>query len=65
MGYYRNFFKTYGQIETPITTLLKKEEFSWTQEETKYFEKIKEAMCTTPIMATLDFKKTFIMVCDA
>jgi hypothetical protein len=45
--------------------LLKKEAFYWTQEAIKYFEKIKEAMCTTPIMATPDFKKTFIMVCDA
>jgi hypothetical protein len=38
-GYYRKFFKSYGQIEAPITTLLNKEAFSWTQETTKYFEK--------------------------
>jgi hypothetical protein len=37
MGYYCKFFKNYGQIATPLTTLLKKEEFSWTQEETKAF----------------------------
>jgi hypothetical protein len=44
MGYYCKFFKNYGQIETPLTILLKEETFSWTQETTKYFEKLKEAM---------------------
>jgi hypothetical protein len=32
-GYYHKFFKHYGQIEAPLTTLLKNEAFSWTQEE--------------------------------
>jgi hypothetical protein len=63
--YYHKIFKNYGQIAAPLTTLLHKEAFSWTKETTKYFEKLKEAMCTTPILATLDFKKTFIMECDA
>jgi hypothetical protein len=35
------------------------------QEETKAFEKLKDVMCTTPILATLDFTKTFIVECDA
>jgi hypothetical protein len=30
-GSYHEFFKNYGQITTPLTTLLKKEAFSWTQ----------------------------------
>jgi hypothetical protein len=28
--YYHNFFKNYGQIATPLTTLLNNEIFSWT-----------------------------------
>ena len=44
-GYYHKFFKNYGRIEVPLTTLLKKEAFSWTPEETKAFEHLKEAMC--------------------
>jgi hypothetical protein len=65
MGYYHNFFKNYGQIEAPLTTLLKKEAFSWTKEDFKSFEKIKEAMCTTLVLATLEFTKLFIVMCDA
>jgi hypothetical protein len=47
-----------------LTTLLKKEAFSWTQEATKSFEKLKEVMCTTPILAIPNFTKTFIVECD-
>jgi hypothetical protein len=65
IGYYYEFVKNYGQIATPITKLLKKETFSWIQETNKYFEKIKETMCTFHVLATLDFTKTFIVECDA
>jgi hypothetical protein len=63
--YYRKFVKNYGQIATPLMKLLKKEAFYWTKEATKAFEKLKESMCTTPILATHDFTKTFIVECDA
>jgi hypothetical protein len=36
-----------------------------TQEETKAFQKLKEVMCTNFFLATPDFKKTFIVKCDA
>jgi hypothetical protein len=64
IGYYCKFFKNYGQITTPLTTLLKKESFSWTEEETKYFEKLKGAMCTTPILATPDLFALFSSMCE-
>jgi hypothetical protein len=64
-GYYHKFVKDYGQIASPIIMLLKNKAFSWTQEVTKDFEKLKEAMCTTLVMATPDFTKTFIVECNA
>ena len=45
--------------------LTKKDAFSWTLEATKAFEQLKEVMCTTHILTTLDFTKTFIVECDA
>ena len=64
-GYYPKFVKNYGRIASPITTLLKKDAFSWTPKSTKAFERLKEAMCLAPVLATSDFTKTFIVECDA
>ena len=65
IGYYCKFVKNYGRIGTPLTTLLKKDAFSWTPEARKAFEDLKQVMCITPVLSTLDFKKTFIVECDA
>jgi hypothetical protein len=55
----------YGRIATPLTTLTKKDAFSWTPKETKDFEQLKEVMCKSPILTTPNFTKTFIVECDA
>jgi hypothetical protein len=64
-GYYRKYVQHYGRIAAPLMTLTKKDAFSWTPEATKYFEQIKEVMCKTPVLTTLDFTKSFIVECDA
>ena len=39
--------------------------FSLTPEVAQSFEKLKEAMCETPVLTTLDFTKSFVVECDA
>eukprot|EP00253_Pinus_taeda_P030582 PITA_30582 len=58
-------FQELWEKVAPLTTLLKKDAFSWTPKETKAFEHLKEEMCQAPVLATPDFTKTFIVECDA
>jgi hypothetical protein len=64
-GYYLKFVKNYGKIATPLTALLKKNSFTWTPAAAQDFQTLNMAMCTTPVLALLDFKKTFVLECDA
>jgi hypothetical protein len=50
---------------TPLTTLLQKNAFSWTPTADQSFQALKEAMCTTPVLALPKFIKTFVLECDA
>ena len=53
-------------METPLTTLLKNEAFSWTLEATQSFEQLKEAMWKAPTLTTpvLTFTIQSIKVLD-
>jgi hypothetical protein len=64
-GYYHNFVKNYGNIVTPLTALLKKNYFTWTPTVARDFQTFNMAMCTTPVLALLDFTKNFVLECDA
>ena len=55
----------WSNSNVPLTKLLKKDGFSWNEEANKAFEKLKVAMCTTPVLSTPNFTKTFIVECDA
>jgi len=64
-GYYRRFVKNYAHVTAPLTNLLKKNSFQWDEEAEKCFESVKTIMSTTPVLATPDFSKPFVIECDA
>ncbi|MDO5305520.1 MAG: RNase H-like domain-containing protein, partial [bacterium] len=64
-GYYRRFIKNYAHLTAPLTNLLKKNSFQWNDEIRRCFEMLKQIMSTTPVLATPDFSKSFVVECDA
>jgi hypothetical protein len=64
-GYYQKFVHHYGKISRSSTNLLKKNSFHWTPAAEQAFTNLKQAMCTTLVLAAPDFNKTFVMEYDA
>lgn len=65
IGYYRKFIKGYGQIAAPLTALLKKNFFVWSDVATQAFHHLKLAIPNPPMLALPYFSKTFTVECDA
>jgi hypothetical protein len=65
MGYYHKFVHNYGKIAAPLTTLLKKNDFSWTPTDDHSFQDLKVPMRNTPILALPNLNRTFLLECHA
>lgn len=48
-------------LAAPLTELLKKEAFNWSQSAEESFEALKKAMMSAPILRLPDFEKTFFV----
>jgi len=57
--YYQNFVQNNRKIVAPLIALLNINSFNWNATAHQSFHTFKEAMCTTPILAPLDFTQTF------
>ena len=64
-GYYQRFIKEYGTIAAPLTQLLRKDGFRWTEAATAAFDGLKKALSTAPVLHLPDFNKEFTVDCDA
>lgn len=64
-GYYQKFVKGYDCISIPLTNLLKKGEFCWSDEANSAFEALKKVLSVAPILALPDFSKQFEIETDA
>jgi hypothetical protein len=49
-GYYRKFIRSYGDIVSPLTQLLKREMFRWTLEAAAAFGSLKAALTLASVL---------------
>ncbi|KAF5468987.1 hypothetical protein F2P56_013092, partial [Juglans regia] len=63
--YYRKSIKGYVSIAAPLTALLKKNSFTWTEEANQAFIALKATMTTPPVLGLPNFSKMFVVECDA
>ena len=64
-SYYRKFIKNYRAIAQPLTDLLKKDGFHWTDKALLTFNELKAVVAQPLVLALPNFSKPFIIECDA
>jgi len=64
-GFYKKFVQGYASIAHPLTQLLKKDTFLWTEEAQSAFEKLKQILLQEPVLAIPNFESTFVIQTDA
>ena len=64
-GYYRRFIHNYGVIAAPLTALLKRDAFRWSDAADAPFDMLKSALTSGPVLQLPDFTAPFVIDCDA
>ncbi|KAF8690253.1 hypothetical protein HU200_041322 [Digitaria exilis] len=63
--YYKKFVKDIGFVATPLTALLRKEGFAWSEEEAAAFKALKTTITMASVLALPNFAQLSIVECDA
>jgi hypothetical protein len=65
-SFYRRIVSNFAESAKPLTTLTRKnQEFVWGPSQQEAFENLKIKLCTTPVLAHLNFDLPFILTTDA
>ena len=64
-GFYRRFCPNFSVIAVPLTNLLRKVKFVWTEDCTVAFERVKSLLLSSPVLVAADYSKQFILAVDA
>jgi len=63
--YYKWYVKGFSQLTRPLTDLTKKGAFSWSGEAQEIFERLEKVMSSRPVLALLDYTRSFVLECHA
>ena len=64
-NYYRKFILGYAKILQPISDIVRKHKFEWTEEQESSFVQLKTALTTAPVLAHPASDKEFVISTDA
>lgn len=64
VGFYRRFIKDFGTVAVPLTQLLCKDSFRWSDDATAAFTALKTALATASVLHLPNFTKPFMVDCD-
>lgn len=57
--------QNFGKIAKPLTDMLKRDNFTWSEESIVAFEALKQALITAPMLSLPNFCKPFVVETDA
>lgn len=64
-NFYRRFIKDFSKIARPLTQLTGNVDFTWGDDEQKAFEALKDALCSSPVLAVYKNNLPLRVECDA